>query len=88
MPSTKKLKEKNPPPEPRPYLEPKCPTCGSTRIVKFGRTKVGTQRYSCRNKDCEIDTFQMDYIYIGSERCSYKPPRVQMKIYNVRPLEA
>jgi transposase-like protein len=31
-------------------MEVACPFCGSTDVVKRGRTSNGKQRYGCRNK--------------------------------------
>ena len=42
-----------------------CPTCQSPRVVKFGRTTTGIQRYQCRNHACKTSTFLLDYAYTG-----------------------
>ncbi|MDR0460988.1 MAG: hypothetical protein LBH62_06110 [Nitrososphaerota archaeon] len=45
----------------------KCPSCGSTKVVKFGKRPNGVQRYTCRNKKCLRTTFQTDYKYHACE---------------------
>jgi len=40
-----------------------CPTCGLDWVVRFGKTQDGKQRYRCRNKKCETNTFQLLYTY-------------------------
>ena len=42
-------------------IEVICPTCDSNQVVKFGVNKQGKQRYQCRDKNCERDTFILDY---------------------------
>jgi transposase-like protein len=44
-------------------LTVKCPYCGSTKIVKFGKHPTGVQRYACHNKECSHSIFQLDYKY-------------------------
>jgi transposase-like protein len=45
-------------------LEPiLCPDCGSDDVVKHGRSGAGTQRYKCRNPECERSTFIRTYAY-------------------------
>ena len=47
-------------------LEPVyCPSCGSTNIVKHGKSTEGKQRYKCRNLDCSRSTFILRYSYLG-----------------------
>lgn len=46
-------------------IEVKCPKCGSTHVIKHGRTSTGTQRYLC--KDFK-DSFLLEYTYNA-----YKP---------------
>ena len=47
-------------------LEPVlCPACGTDNVVKHGRSKVGKQRYKCRNSECNRSTFMRDYIDRG-----------------------
>jgi len=41
-------------------IEVKCPKCGSTYVIKHGRTSTGKQRYLC--KDCK-DSFMLEYTY-------------------------
>lgn len=43
-----------------------CPRCGGTRVIKYGRTPEGKQRYKCNNKNCKCSTFLLDYSYSGS----------------------
>ena len=38
-----------------------CPKCGSTEIIKAGKSTRGTQRYRCKNKDCSMKTFMLEY---------------------------
>jgi len=45
----------------------KCPKCNGAKVLKNG-TEKGVQRYLCRNKDCPMKSFMLDYIYNG-----YKP---------------
>lgn len=42
-------------------IEVICPTCKSSEVVKFGLNRQGKQRYQCRNKNCEKDTFILAY---------------------------
>jgi transposase-like protein len=49
------------------YQEITCPDCGSSDIMKSGRSGVGTQRYRCRNPDCTTKTFMLDYRYKACE---------------------
>ena len=44
-----------------------CPKCGSEHIVKSGKTKLGVQRYLCRNQDCPKKTFLQTYQYNAYE---------------------
>ena len=46
-------------------VEVKCSKCGSTYVIKHGRTAIGKQRYLCKN--CR-DSFLLDYTYNA-----YKP---------------
>ena len=67
--------------------ETKCPACGETKVVRFGRTASGYQRYLCRNKDCEIDSFQLGYTYDGCKKriediAGFPQPRV----FRIRPI--
>jgi len=45
----------------------KCPSCGSTNVVKFGKRPDGVQRYACRNEKCSRTVFQLDYKYHAYE---------------------
>ena len=42
----------------------KCPRCNSTSVSKNG-TEKGVQRYLCRNKDCAMKSFMLEYVYNG-----------------------
>ncbi|MDR2699453.1 MAG: hypothetical protein LBC12_01310 [Nitrososphaerota archaeon] len=44
-------------------LSVKCPYCGSTKVVKFGKHPNGAQQYTCHNKECSRSIFQLDYKY-------------------------
>ena len=41
----------------------KCPYCGSLDVIKNGITKIGYQRFRCRNKRCFVQSFQLEYSY-------------------------
>ena len=41
-------------------IEVACPKCGSTDVIKHGRTAIGKQRYLC--KSCR-DSFLLEYTY-------------------------
>ena len=42
-----------------------CPLCQSSKVVKFGTSLEGKQRYQCRNSDCEKNTFLLEYTNQG-----------------------
>ena len=42
----------------------KCPKCKGTKVSKNG-TENGVQRYLCRNQECPIKSFMLDYINNG-----------------------
>ena len=44
-------------------VEVKCPRCESNKVVKFGTSPEGKQRYQCRNSDCEKNTFLLEYTH-------------------------
>ena len=46
-------------------LKIKCPACHSQKVVKFGMTPEGKQRYQCRNTTCEKNTFLLEYTNQG-----------------------
>ncbi|MDR2204236.1 MAG: hypothetical protein LBE76_08115 [Nitrososphaerota archaeon] len=48
-------------------LSVKCPYCGSTKVVKFGKHLTGVQRYACHNEECSRSVFQLDYKYHACE---------------------
>ncbi len=39
----------------------KCPYCGSEEVVLYGKNSTGVQRYLCKNKECPLKTFQLEY---------------------------
>lgn len=39
----------------------KCPTCGSTNVVRYGKQPNGEQRYRCNNAGCERKIFLLHY---------------------------
>ena len=42
------------------FLE--CPTCGSEKISKNGKSPRGTQKYICKNTNCTKRYFILDYV--------------------------
>lgn len=44
-------------------IKVKCPRCQLYKVVKFGTSQEGKQRYQCRNNQCEKNTFLLDYSY-------------------------
>jgi len=44
----------------------RCPDCGQEKVVLYGRTSTGKQRYKCQNKECAHKTFQLEYKYNAS----------------------
>jgi transposase-like protein len=47
-------------------LEPVlCPACGSSNVVKHGKSAAGKQRYKCRHETCSRSTFIQQYSYRG-----------------------
>ena len=42
----------------------KCPSCNRTKVTKNG-TENGVQRYLCRNQDCSMKSFMLEYVYNG-----------------------
>ena len=49
------------------YQEIKCPKCDCNQTRKNGKSKNGTQRWRCLNKDCSTITFQLNYTYTAYE---------------------
>jgi transposase-like protein len=48
------------------YISVACPSClDIEKIVKFGRTDAGKQRYLCRQETCEKKTFILDHTNKG-----------------------
>ena len=45
-----------------------CPNCGSDNVVKYGKNGRGKQRLMCRNEECSLKIFQLEYAYNA-----YKP---------------
>ena len=43
------------------YQKISCPQCGSTEIIKAGKSTRGTQRYFCKEARCSIKTFMLQY---------------------------
>ena len=44
-------------------IDVKCPYCGSINVIKHGVTPAGYQRFRCRNEQCTVKTFQLEYMY-------------------------
>lgn len=55
-------------------IEVKCPKCKGTKVIKYGKSNRGKQRYYCKNKECETTIFQLEYKSNGCE------PGVEYKI--------
>ncbi len=49
------------------YQEITCTHRGSNPIMKAGRSAEGTQRYRCKNLDCDTKTFMLNYRYKACE---------------------
>ena len=49
-------------------IEVECPKCGSTKVIKHGKTETSHQRYYCQNDDCNMKSFQLQHSYKG---CSH-----------------
>lgn len=49
-------------------IEVKCPKCGSTKVIKHGKTETGYQRYYCKDEKCQMNSFQLEHSYKG---CSH-----------------
>ena len=43
------------------YQKISCPQCGSTEIIKAGKSTRGTQRYFCKETSCSTKTFMLHY---------------------------
>lgn len=54
-------------------VEVKCPVCGSAKVIEYGKSKSGKQRYFCKNIECSRKIFQLEYTYNGRrpENCEY-----------------
>ena len=46
-------------------IEVQCPLCQSYKVVKFGASPEGKQRYQCQNSACEKNTFLLKYTHKG-----------------------
>ncbi|MCD6056074.1 MAG: transposase [Gammaproteobacteria bacterium] len=46
-------------------IEVRCPVCKTTRVVKFGNSETGKQRFRCNNTECSKNTFILDYTNKG-----------------------
>ena len=42
-----------------------CPTCGTTDVVRHGKTETGKQRYLCQNTTCSRQTFVLENAHKG-----------------------
>jgi len=49
-------------------IEVICPYCNSNDIVKNGKDENDKQRFLCKNKSCNHQTFLMDYTDIGRQQ--------------------
>jgi len=48
-------------------IDIKCPYCRETKIIKYGKSTKGAQRYFCQNQNCPTTTFILEYTYTGCE---------------------
>jgi len=46
-------------------IQVKCPVCTEIKVVKFGLSPEGKQRYQCRNEKCRKNTFLLEYDHKG-----------------------
>jgi len=49
------------------YQQASGPNCGSTEIVKAGKSEHGKQRLRCIASDCKTKTFMLEYRYKAYE---------------------
>ena len=49
------------------FIEVVCIDCGGMKVVKYGKTSTGEQRYLCRADDCR-KTVQLRHRYKACER--------------------
>ena len=56
-----------------------CPTCGSEKISKNGKSARGTQKYICQNMSCGRRYFILDYVNRGCLK-EVKAQIVQMAV--------
>ena len=45
----------------------KCPKCNEENVATHGKSETGAQRYRCKNKDCFVNTFLLNYTNKGYE---------------------
>jgi len=38
-----------------------CPVCNTIKVVKFGTSETGKQRFRCNNSNCSKNTFILNY---------------------------
>ena len=55
-------------------IEVKCPMCEEIKVVKYGKSRSGAQRYYCKNAECTKTIFQLEYRNKGCE------PGIEKKI--------
>ena len=55
-------------------IEVKCPMCEERKVVKYGTSRSGAQRYYCKNAECPKTIFQLEYRNKGCE------PGIEKKI--------
>ena len=49
-------------------IEVKCPYCGQEKVVKYGKSRSGKQKFKCCNDECSRKIFQLEY-----EKNAYYP---------------
>ena len=42
-------------------IEVKCPYCGQEKVVKYGKSRSGKQKFKCCNDECRRKIFQLEY---------------------------
>lgn len=55
-----------------------CPECTGSNVAKNGKSKLGEQRYLCKDDVCHGKSFKLEYIYNGWK------PGIDKQILNVR----
>ena len=48
-------------------IEVKCPYCGQEKVVKYGKSRSGKQKFKCCNDECSRKIFQLEYQYKACE---------------------